>query len=542
MIKKEFLVNKPYIHIPVKSGVPEKSYYVEVVVNEEVKNEFLIGIAYPDEKFDYYVAMDVNRYKSDKVTLICHDEMARENLFDGFIQGRSVFDEPLLYPNLYKEEIRQQVHFSPAIGWMNDPNGLFYKNGKFNMYFQHNPLANRHFTTNISWGHAITEDGLYFKEYPDAIMPRNSRVHIASGSAIVDETNISGFGKDTIIAAYTDLVSRQFHNRPAVTSGFGQNVMYSIDNGITFNYFPGNPVINVPSTERWRDPKILRIDENALCIAVYETYNGIDCISFYKSTDCKRWEFCSRILNYFECPDLFPLKVENSDEILWVLYGARGKYQIGRFENFEFKPLTGGEFIDYGDAVYAGQTFNNYGNEEKRIYVAWLRERFCGGEDDDNEPTLKFGFSQSMALFTEFSIYKTNGTYRLKRKLFSPIEKLRKTENHIKLNGTNTLPTPTETVFSLKGDKNITLSFGEQKVIFNAAENKIYIKSPKGDKEYQFFEKSDMKVCVIADTRSVEIYIKDEMVISFFTVEKNLTVDCDYEIIATQYKLKSIWE
>ena len=421
-------------------------------------------------------------------------------------------------------------------------NGLFFKDGEFNMYFQHNPLCNRHFTTNISWGHAKTSDGLYFKELPDAIMPRNSRVHIASGSAIVDETNISGFGKDTILAAYTDLISRQFHNRPAVTSGFGQNVMYSLDGGITFNYFPGNPVISVPSTERWRDPKILRIDENTICIAVYETYQGIDCISFYKSTDCKKWEFCSRILNYFECPDLFPLKVKNSDEKLWVLYGARGKYQIGHFENFEFKPLTDGEFIDYGDAVYAGQTFNNYESEDTRIYVAWLRERFCGGEDDENEPTLKFGFSQSMALFTEFSLYKINGTYRLRRKLFSKIEKLRTTQSDIKLNEIDVLPTPTETVFTLKCDKDACISFGEQKVIFNSAQNKIYTESPKGDKEYGFFEKSDMQVRIIADTRSVEIFIKDEMVISFFTVDKKFNLECEYEIDAKQYSLKSIWE
>ena len=138
MLQKTFEIDKPYIHIPVKSGVPEKSYYIEVEVDGEVKNEFLIGIAYPDEKFDYYVAMDVKRYKSEKITLICREEKISENLFDGFIQGNSVFEEPELYPNIYKEEIRQQVHFSPAIGWMNDPNGLFYKNGEFNMYFQHN--------------------------------------------------------------------------------------------------------------------------------------------------------------------------------------------------------------------------------------------------------------------------------------------------------------------------------------------------------------------------------------------------------------------
>ena len=64
---------------------------------------------------------------------MCRDDNASENLFDGIRVGGKIEDEPQLYPELYNEEIRQKIHFSPKRGWMNDPNGLFFKDGIFHM-------------------------------------------------------------------------------------------------------------------------------------------------------------------------------------------------------------------------------------------------------------------------------------------------------------------------------------------------------------------------------------------------------------------------
>jgi len=36
---------------------------------------------------------------------------------------------------LYKEEYRPQFHFSPAKGWMNDPNGLVYYEDEYHLFF-----------------------------------------------------------------------------------------------------------------------------------------------------------------------------------------------------------------------------------------------------------------------------------------------------------------------------------------------------------------------------------------------------------------------
>lgn len=272
MVIKEFTPENKYIHIPVHSRNPrgEGYYYVEIYAGGEKRTEIYIAVTPPEEPFDFYVPFKADRYGTESITLICRDENAPENLFDGIKLGGKLFDEPELYPDLYKEEIRQQLHFSPARGWTNDANGLFYKDGKFNLYFQHAPFGNLHNGTNISWGHAVTTDGVHYKEYDDAILVRAWDKHIASGSAIVDENNISGMGKGTILAAYTDLSSFAYCGRERVINGVCQQLLYSTDDGMTFKYFDFNPILKAPDGEMWRDPKLLQIDEKTIAIAVYE--------------------------------------------------------------------------------------------------------------------------------------------------------------------------------------------------------------------------------------------------------------------------------
>lgn len=548
MVKKEFSTKQGYLHIPVYIDTQERSHYIEVMADGVLKNEFLISVVAPGEDFHFYVAMDVARYQSDKVTLICREEGISEDFFDGIVEGTSIWEEakehPALYPDLYREPIRQQIHFSPARGWMNDPNGLFYRDGVFHMYFQHNPFDNHHYTTNVSWGHATSTDGVHFTEYDDPIMPRNSLVSIASGSALVDRYNISGMGSDTILAAYTDLDSKQYHGRPQVISGVGQNVLYSRDGGKTYQYFDGNPVIKVPDYQHWRDPKLIQIDKKTLGMAVYETYEGRNCVSFYKSADCVHWEFCSRNMDLYECPDLFSLKVVNSEETMWVLYGAGGKYRIGHFKDFVFETVCEGGFIDYGDCVYAGQTFNNYaeatGDHTKRIYTAWLQDKVHDGWTYNyDEPNKGYGFSQAMALYTELSIHKTKDGYRLYRAPIKALETLRRESCKVQLNGITQLPVPSETVFTLKGTQDARIVCGKTWFAYEAAAR--IIKTLSG-KEYQFETGSDLFVRLIADTRSVEVYIQDEIVLSFDVAPWELHVECGYELGGVRYRLESIWK
>ncbi|MYB51224.1 MAG: hypothetical protein F4X77_03335, partial [Acidobacteriia bacterium] len=39
----------------------------------------------------------------------------------------------------YDEPYRPQFHFSPAVNWTNDPNGLVYHAGEWHLFYQYNP-------------------------------------------------------------------------------------------------------------------------------------------------------------------------------------------------------------------------------------------------------------------------------------------------------------------------------------------------------------------------------------------------------------------
>lgn len=539
MVQKEFKNEKGYIHIPVHGGSPKGDgyYYVEIHAGGEKKSEIYIGITPPDVSFDFYVPFKMDRYNTDSITLICTEE-APENLFDGIVHGTSLFDEPQLYPNLYKEDVRQQLHFSPARGWTNDANGLFYKNGVFNLYFQHAPFANHHNGVNISWGHAQTQDGVHYKEFDDAIFVRNWDKHIASGSALVDEFNLSGLGKDTILAAYTDLDSITYHGREHKRVGVCQNLMYSLDGGKTFEYFDFNPILTAPDGENWRDPKLLQMNENTLALAVYETYEGENCISFYKTHNCKDWEFCSRIMNFYECPDIFKLRVQETDEYMWVIYGGSGKYSIGNFENLKFEEINTG-YLDYGLAVYAGQSYNNYPSDEKRYFTAWIGEnkhrRFLVGD-----PLNSVGFAHSLSIMSELSIHKTSLGYRLFRKPIDNFETLRKNPRPVKYWGSADAEPQTEIVLALKPDHDATFIMSSQGFKYIANENKIITSSFK---EYTFGDKGEKHLRIIVDRRSVEMCLNDEIILTFSSDQPNFfQVLTDYYIEGTIYDLESIWD
>ena len=540
MVKKEFSTKRGFLHFPIFANLPEEANYIQVVVSGEVKNIFAINIAQNSEQTTFYAPLDIKKYGSETVTLLCEDDDAADNLFDTVIEGGSIFEEKELYPDLYKEEIRQQVHFSPARGWMNDPNGLVFVDGTFNMYFQHNAFSNHHCGyPNVGWGLAKTTDGVHFKEYGDKILTDDTKFLIASGSAIVDKNNLAGFGKNAILAYCTKLYCRQFKGRQNATSGGGQNLFYSLDGGNTFTAYEKNPVIKVPDYMEWRDPKIIQLDEKTFALAVYETFEGRNCISIYKSGNGKEWEFCSRNFDFYECPDLFKLKVKNEDKEMWALYGANGVCYIGTFDDCIFTPVGESCFVDYGICVYAGQTFNNYGNGEKRLYTAWLCDwEHDGWKFDPNEPHRKFGFSQSMALFTEFTIAKTKNGYKLLRSPIENLKTLRDTSKEVNLKQV-LANAPCEIVFTLKKGIDAKVRIDGVGFDYVGSEHKIVSTT---DRVGEILNDSDVEVRVIVDNRTTEMFVANEMVLSFNGQKKNFEVVADYDLSGTYYTLKSIWE
>ena len=305
----------------------------------------------------------------------------------------STINSPSETKELSEEDLyRPNFHFSPKNGWMNDPNGMFYYNGYYHLYFQHYPNGNK--WGPMHWGHALSTDLVNWREQPIALYP-DELGYIFSGSAVVDHQNTSGFGKDgatPIVAIYTYHDPKKEGTPEAQT----QAIAYSLDEGLSWTKYQGNPVIRNPGIIDFRDPKVfwdaLRSQWVMTLAAGQETH-------FYTSGNLKEWKFQSTfgkgIGNHdgvWECPDLFPLEVQGSDTVKWVHLvsinpggpngGSATQYFIGDFDGTRFtvddsfaqkmeKAHT--YWADFGKDNYAGVTWSDIpATDGRRIFMGWM--------------------------------------------------------------------------------------------------------------------------------------------------------------------------
>lgn len=262
---------------------------------------------------------------------------------------------------------RPVFHFAPPADPMNDPNGLIYHKGEWHLFYQRN--------WGKAWGHAISPDLFRWTDLPNAL-EQDAAGNVASGSAVLDSANTSGFGQDgqpPLVAAYT------------AWDDHVQCIAHSLDDGRTWAKFPGNPVVPY----QHRDPKLLWHEATARWVMViYDT----DGFTFFSSPDLKHWSRESHIANdFFECCDLFELPVDGrGGESRWILVSGDLAYQTGEFDGHTFTPdgpvLRG----DWGNPsfadirhifhsrhlqcqIYASQTWSQVPAEDgRRIQISWM--------------------------------------------------------------------------------------------------------------------------------------------------------------------------
>jgi Beta-fructosidases (levanase/invertase) len=286
----------------------------------------------------------------------------------------------------YQEKYRPQFHFSPEANWMNDPNGLVYFEGEYHLFYQYYPDST--IWGPMHWGHAVSTDLIHWKHLPIALYP-DSLGYIFSGSAVVDATNTSGFGSTKnppIVAIFT------YHNPELEKSGSNvfqnQGIAFSLDKGRTWTKYSANPVLKNPGIRDFRDPKMFWNEKTKKWNIIMAVY---DRVHIYSSPNIKDWTFESEFGSsigahggVWECPDLFPLKVEGTDITKWVMLvsinpggpnsGSATQYFTGEFDGHKFIPdNTKVNWIDWGRDDYAGVTWSNIpGTDGRRIFIGWM--------------------------------------------------------------------------------------------------------------------------------------------------------------------------
>ncbi|MFL1012648.1 glycoside hydrolase family 32 protein [Flavisericum labens] len=289
---------------------------------------------------------------------------------------------------------RPNFHFTPKANWMNDPNGMFYLNGKYHLYFQYYPSGN--VWGPMHWGHAVSEDLITWDEKPIALYPDDLGL-IFSGSAVIDKNNTSGFGKNgvaPIVAMFT------YHNMQGEKDGRKdyqtQAIAYSLDEGFTWTKYERNPVIENSGIKDFRDPKVIWDTKRSKWVMALAAG---DKVMFYSSLNLKDWVLESEFGSdkgahggVWECPDLFPMQVDETNETKWVLIvsinpggpngGSATQYFVGDFDGKTFTLDSNfsnqlkdqnAVWLDYGKDNYAGVTWSNIPESDgRKLFIGWM--------------------------------------------------------------------------------------------------------------------------------------------------------------------------
>ncbi len=416
---------------------------------------------------------------------------------------------------VYHEKLRPQFHFTAKGGWLNDPNGLLYNEGTYHMFFQHRPDGE-----GLGWGHAESPDLLHWEYLGLAIPDTDPHGPAWSGSAAVDEENVLGLQKGDVktLAAF-------FTGRGT----WGQYMYVSTDKGKTWEPFQEEPVVPMINPGN-RDPKVFFHTESGTWVMVLwcrapenteDSENPQGVYTVLNSDDLVHWEVQSSIGPFFECPDLFELPVENTDERRWVMANGSGDYMIGDFDGKTFTPETELLKGDRGNNFYATQTWNNM-PEGRIVQLTWMRNAAWDTDQtrDDRYPGMPF--DQQMNFPCELTLKKTEEGIRLFRYPISEIETLY-TEESEEFNGAD---------ITAADDADLKISRGA--VLLCEVSGGIL-------KAFDKEETVSGEVRILVDRVSVEIFLnKGEKVLSFCYLPENeegLTVDGKADVRF----IKSIW-
>ena len=413
-----------YLLLPIQEEKDE----AQVILSTGDKEDTWMDVRLAQNGVDYFVPFSLEKNAAGKsvkgnVATVKILGLKKDALAVNLMKLSNTFD------TTNTDYYRPSYHFTPLYGWMNDPNGMVYKDGEYHLYFQYNPYGSK--WGNMHWGHAVSKDLVHW-EHLDPAIARDPVGHIFSGSSVIDKKNTAGFGKDAIIAIYTN---------NSVNHDEVQCIAYSNDNGRTFTKYEGNPVLTpFDGLKDFRDPKVFWYEKGKCWYMIVSADKEM---RLYKSKNLKKWNYVSAFGKgigqqpcQYECPDFFQLPVNgDKKKMKWVMTmninpgcwfgGSATEYFVGDFDGKKFTCPDANEvkWLDWGKDHYATVTFSNTG--DRVLGITWM----SNWQYDNLTP-----FKQNRGangLPRELKLYEKNGKYYISEDVAPEVYALRKDTKNV---------------------------------------------------------------------------------------------------------------
>lgn len=293
------------------------------------------------------------------------------------------------YERKKEQEISSQerpvFHLSPRVGWMNDPNGFSYYDGKYHLFYQYHPYDT--VWGPMHWGHAVSNDLLHWEYLPVAIAPdeKYDKDGCFSGSALALDD-----GRHLLM--YTGV------RREEQPDGMVRDIQaqcIAVGDGLEYKKYEKNPVLgenDLPegsSKFDFRDPKMWRgTDGRFYCVVGSRHVKNQGQILLFSSDDGFDWKYDTTLASndnrygrMWECPDFFKL----GDKWLLITSPQDLVPQGLEFDNGNVTLCIAGEYnaqnekfteqnvqtLDYGIDFYAPQTI--LAPDGRRIMIGWMQ-------------------------------------------------------------------------------------------------------------------------------------------------------------------------
>lgn len=207
--------------------------------------------------------------------------------------------------NRINKKDKPVFHFTPPVGWLNDPNGFSLYQGKIHLFYQYHPYSTE--WGSMHWGHSVSEDFVKWEELPVALAPDQDydAAGCFSGSAIETE--------DGHVLVYTGVVEKEKEDG---TREIIQHQCLAVGDGICYEKVKDNPVIpacllpdDLSGTD-FRDPKIWNEYGTYYLVAGCRNEKWDGRAVLFASEDLQSWRFLSVLADnrgkygkMWECPD-----------------------------------------------------------------------------------------------------------------------------------------------------------------------------------------------------------------------------------------------